>query len=68
MHDRVYIFTHELFKASQSAFLYKGTILQFCLLIIALICITLNTHSVMITNTWDNLSFDKTVIVSYKEV
>ena len=31
--------------------------------------ITLNEHSIMITNTWDDLSLDnKTVIVSYKQV
>ena len=33
MHDRVYIFRHVLFKVSQSAILYKGTTLEFCLLI-----------------------------------
>ena len=69
MYDRVYIFRNVLFKVSQSAILHKGTILEFCLLIVALIFYTLNEHSIMITNTWDDMSLDdKSVIVSYKQV
>ena len=60
MHDRVYMF----FKAYHYVFLYKATILHFCLLSVALIFYTLNKHS----NTSDNLSLDDMTIISYKQV
>ena len=56
------------FKASHSVFLYKGTILRFCLLSVALIFYTLKKHSIMINNTLDDPSLDDKTVVSYKQV
>ena len=63
MHDRVYMCS---LRHPSLLFLYKGTMLHFCLLTVALKFYTLNKHSIIITNASDDLSLDdKTVIVSY---
>ena len=68
MLDRVYIFRHVFFKATPVCFSTQGNRPAF-LFIACCFDITLKKHSIMITNTWDDLILDdKTVVVSYKQV
>ena len=57
MHDSYYIFRHVFFKAIPVCFSIQGKhplflLVDYCFDIIP------NKHSIMITNTWDDLSLD----------
>lgn len=68
MHDSYYIFRHVFFKAIPVCFSIQGKHPLF-LLVDYCFDIILNKHSIMITDTWDDLSLDdKAVVGSYKQV
>ena len=63
MHDRVYICRHVFLKAILVCFSIQGNHPVF-LFVDCCSDITLNKHSNMVTNTWDDLNLDdKTVVV-----
>ena len=64
MHDRVYIFRDVFLKAIPVCFSIQGNHPAF-LFVNCCFDITLNKHSITISNTWDDLSLDdKTVVLA----